>query len=771
MESIERESGEQKAIEKASVEQTPAEQAGVEQTPAEQAGIEQTPAEQAGVEQTSAEQAPEEPATEEQEYNHFSRYAANEPYYEKSDVTAHPASEGKIFRWICILAALAAAAVAIFAIVSILRNRTSGGGTSAGMNQGYSGFAGTEFSAGQEASGSEGFAGQEASGSEGLAGQEASRAEGLAGQEASGTGVFDVQGTESAEDPEEQEAAGATGIYDSENPGLAGVAVDMARAKAEEDTEEEMTEPELTALVKIGDETQEEIDFEPHAVESTKPENMIELTGIEINGEVLSEGAKYNAPASIGFGLPGDYTQADGIFTFRGDNFRNSPAAGCAEITENIISQEWSRQTGSTTFQGASWTGSGWTGQPLMRRWTREEKVHMNMEDWAKEKDDLVEVIYACMDGYIYFLDLVTGEPTREPMYIGWTFKGSGALDPRGYPLLYLGAGYDSNLGVAHAFIISLTDCTILYEFGGVDSFSLRGTVGFFDSSPLVDAETDMLIWPGENGVIYMIHLNSSWDPAAGTMTIAPGNMVKWHYKGLRSGTIHDSKYWLGIEDSYAAYHGYLFATDNGGHLMCLDLNTLELVWVQDTLDDSNSTPVLSIEDGHLYLYTSTSFRLGWRSNTTAPVPIWKIDAETGEKIWEKEYECSTMDGVSGGVQSSMALGKHKLSGYLYATVAMTGGPLQGVCVCLDRDTGEVVWEHKAYYAWSSPVLVYDRDGSGKLIYCSCAGKMYMLDPLTGEELAVSELSNGAIEASPAVWNNYVVIGTRACKIWGLKLS
>ena len=64
---------------------------------------------------------------------------------------------------------------------------------------------------------------------------------------------------------------------------------------------------------------------------------------------------------------------------------------------------------------------------------------------------------------------------------------------------------------------------------------------------------------------------------------------------------------------------------------MCLDLNTLQLVWVQDILDDSNSTPVLSVENEHLYLYVSTSFHLGWRSNSTAPVPVWKIDAETGE--------------------------------------------------------------------------------------------------------------------------------------------
>ena len=39
------------------------------------------------------------------------------------------------------------------------------------------------------------------------------------------------------------------------------------------------------------------------------------------------------------------------------------------------------------------------------------------MYDWAKEKDDLVEVIYACMDGYVYFLDLETGEATRDPLY------------------------------------------------------------------------------------------------------------------------------------------------------------------------------------------------------------------------------------------------------------------------------------------------------------------------------------------------------------------
>ena len=31
---------------------------------------------------------------------------------------------------------------------------------------------------------------------------------------------------------------------------------------------------------------------------------------------------------------------------------------------------------------------------------------------------------------------------------------------------------------------------------------------------------------------------------------------------------------------------------------MCLDMNKMELVWVQDILDDSNCTPVLSVGMG-----------------------------------------------------------------------------------------------------------------------------------------------------------------------------
>ena len=508
--------------------------------------------------------------------------------------------------------------------------------------------------------------------------------------------------------------------------------------------------------------------FSPRCVESTKPSLYIESTAIEADGQTLASISDYTPKESHSFDAGISYTDVDGIVTFRGNNFRDTAAYGNTQIKDGKIKDLWTAKTGSLTYGDATWSGSGWTGQPLMEKWSKEVKQSMNMYDWAKEKDDLVEVIYACMDGYVYFLDLETGEATRDPLYLGFTFKGAGALDPRGYPILYVGAGYDSNEGTARVFVVNLLDCSVMYTFGNNDPFSLRGNLSYFDSSALVDAKTDTLIYPGENGILYLIKLNTSYDPEAGTLSIAPDNIVKWHYYGTRTSV---ASYWLGMEDSAAIYDGYIFMSDNGGNLMCLDLNTLQLVWAQDILDDSNSSPVLSVEDGHLYLYISTSFRLGWRSNSIAEVPIWKIDAETGGIIWKTSYDCASDDGVSGGVQSTIAVGKEQLSDSIYVTVARTDGQAQGVLACIDKSTGEVRWEHESAYAWSSPVCVYNPDGSGKVLYCNSTGHIYLLDGKTGEVLDTHQISDGVIEASPAVYKSYMVVGTRDCKIRGMELQ
>ena len=509
-------------------------------------------------------------------------------------------------------------------------------------------------------------------------------------------------------------------------------------------------------------------DFQPVCTENTKPSNMIALTGISVDGTELTDESSYKPDAQISFETGAAYTDLEGVITFRGNNFRDNPSYGTAEMKDNTLNKVWSKTTGALSYNNSSWTGNGWTGQPLLVKWPQETKKQMNMHDWAKEDKELVEVIYASMDGFVYFLDLKTGKATRDALELGYTFKGAGALDPRGYPILYVGAGYDSYNGTAHVFVISLLDGSVMYEFGANDVYSLRGSLSYFDSSALVDAETDTLIYPGENGILYLIRLNTAYNAEAGTLSINPSPVVKWHYYGNRSSTYN---YWVGMEDSAAVYKGYLFVADNGGHLMCMNLNTLQLVWVQDILDDSNSTPVLSLEDGHLYLYVSTSFRLGWRSSYSATVPVWKIDAENGEIVWQKDYECYSDDGVSGGVQSTIASGKNELSDYIYVTVARVEDYSTGVLACLNKKTGEVVWEHSSYYAWSSPVCVYDSEGKGNVVYCDSVGNMFLIDGKTGEELHKINLDDSNIEASPAVYDNYVIVGTRGCNICGIELK
>ena len=510
--------------------------------------------------------------------------------------------------------------------------------------------------------------------------------------------------------------------------------------------------------------------FKPTHTKQTKPSRLMEFTNIMVDGEKLGSIDDYRAKEEILFDTGNHYTEMEGVLTFRGNNFRDAPAYGKAAMSKYRMKKKWTVSTKSVTIGGQYWSGNGWTGQPLLIHWPRETKTHMNMEDWAKEDDDLVEAIYASLDGYIYFIDIHSGRQTREPMHTGFVYKGAGALDPRGYPILYVGSGYNSSAGTSRAFIIDLIHCEVMYEFGCVDPFSLRGQLSFFDSSSLVDADTDTLIQPGENGILYLIKLNTKFNAEKGTVSVKPGRIVKWRYKGKRN---NGGNFWYGMEDSAAIYQGCLYIADNGGHLMCLDLNTLKLKWVQDILDDSNSTPVLSVEDGKLYLYVSTSFHKGWRASSSAEIPIWKIDAENGKIIWQTSYTCQSVEGNSGGVQSTIAVGHRSLDDYIYVTVCKCDGLYNGRLVALKKENGETAWEQKGPYTWSSPVCVYNSNEGGKdvVLYARSDSNLLMVDGLTGETLHKVNLGSGNVEASPAVYEDTLVLGTRGCLIHGIKLK
>ncbi|MBQ3529121.1 MAG: pyrrolo-quinoline quinone [Oscillospiraceae bacterium] len=487
-----------------------------------------------------------------------------------------------------------------------------------------------------------------------------------------------------------------------------------------------------------------------------------------INWEIISNGTivdSYKQEQSISFGKPEDYFALPGIATFRGNNFRNSAVYGTADVALRTLSKKWEKNNvGSLN----GWPGCGWTGQPLMAKWDAETKAIMNLYPEKKNKENLVEVIYATLDGNIYFYDLEDGTFTRDSINVGMNFKGAGALDPRGYPLMYVGSGDSIGSKVPKMYVISLIDGKVLYERSGSDAFSQRDWTAF-DSSPLVDKETDTLIWPGENGILYTIKLNTAYDKTAGTLTVAPEELVKTRYSTDRS---NKSTYWVGYEPSAVIVDRYLYISENGGMFFCIDLDTMSLVWAQDTRDDSNSTPVFEWNglDGG-YIYTAPS--LHWTaSGNKGYICIYKLDAKTGEIVWEQKFDCYTVSGVSGGVQSSPLLGKPgtELEGLIIYTVARTPNEWNGEMVAVDTQTGEIVWKKSMdNYTWSSPVAVYDKEGKAYIIVGDSLGIMKMYDS-KGNVLSTVELGTN-IEASPAVFDNTLVVGTRGGVVFGIEIK
>lgn len=512
-----------------------------------------------------------------------------------------------------------------------------------------------------------------------------------------------------------------------------------------------------------------------YPTEGTRPEDFGMKTEIMVNGSIVSN---YSRENKIFFGNGDDYTDINGIFAFRGNNYRNTASVfGTQSITEGKFNDtpRWKQKTGSlsATTGGGYWSGCGWTGQVLVEEWPKSTRQIMKMYDWAKEQEVLTEVIVASEDGKIYFYDFETGKPTRDPIVCNIAFKGGGSLDPRGIPLMYIGSGDISPYGVyPSAYVISLVTNEILFEFGRFDSFAFRKWYGF-DISPIVHAETDTLIYPGENGILYMVSLGTKYDEAAGTLSINP-EVVKWRYFGKRSTTVSSVKYTIGFESSPMAFQNYLYVVDNGGHLMCLDINTLKLIWVQDVWDDTNCTGVLEVENGIPYIYMSTAYHYGWReaNGNPAPVPIFKINAQTGEIVWRIEYNCRTTNGQSGGAQGSLALGEGSLDNILYVPLAKTPQLNKGILVAIDTRTGKEIWQKElSNYSWSSPNIVYDKaTGKGYVIEGDVNGNLYIFDGLTGEVCDSFKL-DGAVEATPIVYNNTLIIGSRGCTIYALELK
>ncbi|MCE5188226.1 MAG: PQQ-like beta-propeller repeat protein [Eubacteriales bacterium] len=525
---------------------------------------------------------------------------------------------------------------------------------------------------------------------------------------------------------------------------------------------------------------------------------------IKANGKVVSS---FSRTDGILFGRNMEYSQIPGITTFGGNNYRDSFAYGTVTVSDKRLRQSWSKTIGAL----GDWSGTGWTGQPLIVQWPAETVKVMNVSQSYKDANaPLIEVIYPAMDGNIYFLDLESGAATRTAINTGIIQKGTACIDPRGYPLLFVGQAIpeknEQGNGAAYIRVYSLISGEQIGQFGGFDWFAKRIWQAY-DGSPMISNDT--LVYGGENGIFYTVKLNAAYDPSAGTVSINPDGIVKMRYEGSGYSGNDDAvgARRFGIESSVAAFRNYAFMTDNGGRLMCVDLNTMAIKYVVDVTDETDSTVVVeeSYDDNTIYLYTGSQVRKSVSELGEGYGYSYqrKINGLTGAVVWEQKWICSTGDAkASGGIVATPHVGKGQISDlviYAFSLAAKSGGTvaaaadtpdpeeagegeaetgeatavpqavpdasgayaLGGRIVAYDKTTGNIVWSiEQTNDYWASPVVVYDAQGKGYLIQCDRGGIVTFYDASSGIQLNTIDLGS-RIDSTPAVFNNMLVVGTR----------
>ena len=203
----------------------------------------------------------------------------------------------------------------------------------------------------------------------------------------------------------------------------------------------------------------------------------------------------------------------------------------------------------------------------------------------------------------------------------------------------------------------------------------------------------------------------------------------------------------------------------------CLDLTTMQPVWVQDLREDINSSPVLEFGDDGVYLYVGTTLKYHTDSHHIGEACIVKMDALTGRILWCKPYEVHTVSGLAGGVLASGAAGFGAAADYIYYAVSKTPSVNSAYIVALRKDTGEEAWRYDLPCdAWSSGCLVSTQSGDVRLVQCCGNGDILLLDALSGKLL--DKISYGAnIESTPVIFNGRLVVGLRSEYIIGAEIK
>jgi len=467
-----------------------------------------------------------------------------------------------------------------------------------------------------------------------------------------------------------------------------------------------------------------------------------------------------------------------GVTTFRGNAFRMNAAIGTV-ANPTSMSVLWQTEGGKLEIKAGMRYGFGVYSQPAIVKWPKDIRQVMQLNEGYAEKSALKEVILSGQDGKVYFLDLATGEATREAINLGYALRGAPSVHPLSYPILTFGQ-----------FSNKLPDKTSktmgLYYYNLIDGKQLRlvnmlddrayYTVGAVDTSALIDRNSNTLIAVGTNGMLYTEKLDFYF--AANDGGVFKFGDVK-EQASLMSHTKNQKNSTAAVESSLAMYGSYAFYADMAGILRCVDTTTMTTIWAVDTGDAVRAAIALDLdtETNTLWLYTANTIT---NRSKNVDVTIRRYNAMTGEADWSLPVHCirkysgqkdATGKEITAGAVASPIIGQNGLNGLVYFTLSSVssdgGETLTGkaekqpsMLVALNKADGKVVWTLAMdAYSYSSPVAVYSEAGEGWVIQCCSNGTIYLLNGLTGEIVNTLQVA-GTIEGSPAVYGDTMVFGT-----------
>ena len=444
------------------------------------------------------------------------------------------------------------------------------------------------------------------------------------------------------------------------------------------------------------------------------------------------------------------YRNTPGVFAFRANAYRDADMGGRVKGTPKEIVVDWEfttdydgRQTGSSQGWGG---GSGWTGQPVYVEWP-----DSMIKKW-QAKGTLVndfsgkEIMVGSLASNLYFIDFATGKKSREPVYVKNPIKGSVMLDPTLNGNVYVGQGIPNERPFG-AVLVNLDEHAIT-DTHPEDPKAPRHW-GAYDSSAIRMGQ--FLFRPGENGTIYKFFIEPGKQNLHSAMSYKAGGRP------------------LGMEASMSIYKNYGFTADNSGIIVCTNLNTMKPVWVYDIGDDTDSTPVVAVEDGVPYIYTGCEI-----DKTKNDSKYVKLNALDGSVVWEKTVPGKRADvgakHFDGGFYASSLPGQGNSKDLMFVNVVENLHGQNGKFIAMNRKTGETVYEIPLkHYAWSSPVGFLNEKDEMFILTADCSGNMYLIDAKGGTLINTLHVGNN-FESSPVVSGNSAVVGSRGRSIFKVSI-